>query len=116
MVVMIIVFSLITCFIMAMFVWSARRMLQWAQIAIKGESELLETKRQLATKIIELEIERAKKATVVHVPMSTRMSVNSVLDDKTIALVRLAVSNPEKREGESAAMIVCKRLKERIDG
>lgn len=38
------------------------------------------------------------------------------LDDKTKSLVRLAVGNPEKNEGAAAALLVCKRLKERMDG
>lgn len=37
-----------------------------------------------------------------------------VLDDKTKSLVRLAVDNPEKNEGAAAALLVCKRLKERM--
>lgn len=81
------------------------------KLAIKGqhELELFEMKRKLAMKTIELEIERAR-------PISSPSSASDVLDDKTKALVRLAVSNPEKQEAESAAMLVCKRLKERIDG
>jgi hypothetical protein len=39
-----------------------------------------------------------------------------VLDDKTKSLVRLAVDNPEENEGAAAALLVCKRLKERMGG
>lgn len=116
MVAAIVIFSLITSFITIMFVWSAKRSLTWMEMSLRSVRELSETKRKLAVTIVELEIERAKKAMVVHVPISSRMSVNDVLDDKTKGLIRLAVSNPEKREGENAAMIVCKRLKEKIDG
>lgn len=38
------------------------------------------------------------------------------LDDKTKSLIRLAVGNPEQNEGAAAALLVCKRLKERMDG
>lgn len=36
------------------------------------------------------------------------------LDDKTKSLVRLAVGNSEKNEAAAAALLVCKRLKERM--
>ena len=39
---------------------------------------------------------------------------NSVLDDKTKSLVRLAVDNPNPNEGAAAALLVCKRIKERM--
>lgn len=38
-----------------------------------------------------------------------------MLDDQTKALVRLATSNPNENEQRSAAMLVCKRLREKID-
>ena len=37
------------------------------------------------------------------------------LDDQTKALVRLATSNPNEHEKHAAAMLVCKRLREKID-
>lgn len=37
------------------------------------------------------------------------------LDDQTKALVRLATSNPNEHERNAAALLVCKRLREKID-
>jgi hypothetical protein len=37
------------------------------------------------------------------------------LDDQTKALVRLATSNPNEHEKHAAAMLVCKRLREKLD-
>jgi hypothetical protein len=50
------------------------------------------------------------------VPIARQTIYVPGLDDKTKSLVRLAVDNPEKNEGTAAALLVCKRLKERMDG
>lgn len=39
----------------------------------------------------------------------------TALDDQTKALVRLATSNPNEHEKHAAAMLVCKRLREKLD-
>jgi hypothetical protein len=36
------------------------------------------------------------------------------LDAQTVALVRLATSNPDRNESASSALIVCERLKKRL--
>ena len=97
---------------MCLSTWAMWRMFVWSREALRIQREHMETKRQLAIKIVELEIERAKKSMVVHVPAPARFA----LDDQTKALVRLALLNPSEHERQSAALIVCKRLKEKIDG
>jgi len=42
-------------------------------------------------------------------------SARLALDDQTMALVRLATSNPNEHEKHAAALLVCKRLREKID-
>lgn len=42
-------------------------------------------------------------------------SLPTALDDQTKALVRLATSNPNEHEKHAAAMLVCKRLREKLD-
>lgn len=42
------------------------------------------------------------------------LAAPACLDPKTVALVRLAVSNPEPHEAASAAMLACQRLKDRL--
>jgi len=115
---LILALSFISCLTVGLSVFMAKRMLAWMEIAVGYQRELLDTKRKLAVKIAELENERIKNTSVAYVPfaVSVRETISTVLDDRTKALVRLAVSNPEKQEGESAAMIVCKRIKEKIDG
>jgi hypothetical protein len=104
MVVMVVLLSMISAGSLAMFVFVSKRYLRWMKVAIQNEVELQDVNHKLAMKTIELEIHRS------------RIAKKNVLDGKTKALIRLAVSNPEKLEGESAAMLVCKRLKEKIDG
>jgi hypothetical protein len=104
----IVVCSFITGMTTFMFVWSTRRMLAWSEKAIQNQRELIEAKRQLAIKVVELEVERARKS------MGMSASANA-LDEKTKALVRLAVSNPSEHERQNAALIACKRLKDQID-
>jgi uncharacterized small protein (DUF1192 family) len=36
------------------------------------------------------------------------------LDAKTVGLIRLATSNPERHEAASSALVVCERLKKRL--
>jgi hypothetical protein len=36
------------------------------------------------------------------------------LDAKTVGLIRLATSNPERNEAASSALVVCERLKKRL--
>ena len=55
-----------------------------------------------------LENERAKKPSVIYAAAAGQVA----LDEQLVGLIRLAVSNPEPKEGAAAAMIVCKRLKE----
>ncbi len=64
---------------------------------------LEEAKRALAE-------ERSKKSMVIYAAAPGHVAI----DDQLADLIRLAVSNPEPKEGDAAARIVCKRLKEMI--
>ena len=59
-----------------------------------------------------LEFERNMRKFPVSISVAAKDG--TVLDDKTVALVRLAVNNPEKNEGANAAMLAGKRLAEKI--
>lgn len=113
---LIIALSVVSSFIAGMFVIAVKRMMKWMEIAVTYQRELLETKRMLANAQTALEIERALRKNSLAIHVATPAPLSSLLDDRTKGLIRLAVLNPEKLEGESAAMIVCKRLKEKIDG
>ncbi len=47
--------------------------------------------------------------------VSSSAASSPVIDDQTKALVRLATSNPNEHEQHAAAMLVCKRLRGKID-
>jgi|SRR5271163_3878291 len=109
-------------FLACAFVCALVRMLvKTTKFALKCSEDALDHQRKyLATLIClnetkrELEAERVKKSLVIHVRDPS--SVGVVLDDQLKGLVRLAVSNPEPEERATAASIVCKRLKEMVDG
>jgi TolA-binding protein len=89
---------------------SAERQLTVVQQQLADTQGLLDQHRELVRHLmdrrfqLECDLERAQRG-------GGRLA----LDDQTKALVRLATSNPNEHEKHAAAMLVCKRLREKLD-
>ena len=75
---------------------------------------------KLKKEVARLTQERSQFAMVAALERNERilaqhLRLTETIDDKTQSLIRLAVSNPEKNEGSTAALVACKRLKKALD-
>ncbi len=102
---------------------------KYAKFALKCSEDALDAKRQYVAALADLELHKiclgeAKRALDEErikpkfTPIYTAdpYAKGIVLDEQTKSLVRLAVANPNDNERQSAALIVCERLKGKIDG
>jgi len=105
----------------------AHMMAKSARLALKMSENALTNQRLYLAALTDLELHKvcldaAKRALAEEQakPKFTPiyMADPSVLrlDDQLKGLVRLAVSNPNENERRNAALIVCERLKGKIDG
>ena len=103
-----------------------RRMIRWANRSLdhlrarrETLQELAEAQQQLYHTVTKLSLtEAALKLALSDLFSERRVKKDAdsgfLLDDKTASLVRLAISNSEEHEQHAAAMLVCRRLMERI--
>lgn len=106
-----------------------RQMFYWMARSNAHLREMLEAKKEAILLKLDLELAQAelwRRATelsraedalrraLASLDRRDREPASALLDDKTKSLVRLAVSNSEEHEQHAAAMLVCRRLMERM--
>lgn len=103
-----------------MFYWMGRSnahmrdMLKFQKDAIMLKLDLELAQAELWRRATELSKNEALLARAEAALRRASIAQAPILDDKIKSLVRLAVSNSEEHEQHAAAMLVCKRLMERM--